>query len=142
MITEEQKQALITASQQIQTKAYAPYSRYLVGAALLGADGTIYTGVNVENVSYGLTICAERTAVTTMVTAGVQRIQAVAVCGEGETSPCGACRQVLAEFIEADVPVYLTSSHGDVRETTLLTLLPLHFGSRNLERGQDTISAE
>ena len=76
-----------------------------------------------------------------MVTAGVQRIVAIAVCGEGQGSPCGACRQVLAEFA-GDVPVYLTSSQGGVRETTLLTLLPMHFGPNNLQRGQGMVSAE
>lgn len=132
MVTDKQKDDLVAAARAVQQKAYAPYSRYLVGAALLGDDGVIYTGVNVENASYGLTVCAERTAVFTMITAGTTRFQAIAICGEGKSSPCGACRQVLVEFAD-DVAVYLTSSQGDVYETTLHTLLPYHFGPSNLQ---------
>ncbi|MCA9994127.1 MAG: cytidine deaminase [Anaerolineales bacterium] len=138
MVTDKQKDALIAAARAVQKKAYAPYSHYLVGAALLGDDGVVYTGVNIENASYGLTVCAERTAVFNMVNAGTKTFQAIAVCGEGKSSPCGACRQVLVEFA-GDVPVYLTSSQGEVLETTLHTLLPHHFGPSNLAKGQGTL---
>ncbi|MGB1251379.1 MAG: cytidine deaminase [Candidatus Promineifilaceae bacterium] len=131
MINPVLKHALVSAARTIQSKAYAPYSNYFVGAAILDEDDAIHTGVNVENASYGLTICAERTAVTKMVSRGARRIKAVAVCGEEGVTPCGACRQVLAEFIDEDVPVYLVSS-GSLRETTLLTLLPMHFGPKHL----------
>ena len=134
MITSQQKDALVEAARAVQDKAYAPYSNYFVGAALLGADGEIYTGVNVENASYGLTICAERTAVTKMVSMGMRQIVAVAICAEGAVSPCGACRQVLAEFIgDDDVPVYLMNRVGEVQATTLLTLLPMYFGPNTLK---------
>lgn len=141
MITDKQKDDLVAAARAVQKKAYAPYSHYLVGAALLGDDGVIYTGVNIENASYGLTVCAERTAVFTMINAGTMSFHAIAICGEGQSSPCGACRQVLVEFAD-DIPVYLTSRKGDVRETTLHTLLPDHFGPSHLQQGQDPITAE
>ncbi len=131
MVTEEQKAALIAAAQQIQSQAYAPYSNYLVGSAVLGSDGNIYSSVNIENASYGLTVCAERNAIFKMVSAGVTQFLAIAVCGEGQGSPCGACRQVMVEFAD-DVPIYLTSSRGDLRETSTHALLPMHFGPNNL----------
>ena len=130
-ITPDQRTTLIQAAQAIRQRAYAPYSHYAVGAALLASDGQIYTGVNVENASYGLTNCAERTAVFKMVTAGVRQILAVAVATDNAGSPCGACRQVLAEFA-GDVPVYLVDAAGNGRNTTLYTLLPDHFGPEHL----------
>ncbi len=126
-----QKQELLQAACAIRQEAYAPYSNYKVGAAILTADGRIFTGVNVENSSYGLCNCAERTAVFKMVTEGIQKLYAVAVCTENGGSPCGACRQVLSEF-GGDVPILLTDTKGNVRETTLYTLLPDHFGPEHL----------
>ncbi len=131
MITEPEKSALIAATKAIQPKAYAPYSNYQVGAAVLAADDNIYTGVNVENASYGLTICAERNAIFSMVTAGVQRFKAIAIIGMGAVSPCGACRQVMVEFA-GDVPVFLIQPGDLIQETSLHQLLPLHFGPENL----------
>lgn len=131
MVTEEQRAALLEAACEARELAYAPYSNYAVGAAILAADGRIFTGVNVENASYGLSICAERTAVFKMVSAGVQQLLAVAVCIKAEGSPCGACRQVLSEFA-GDVPVWLTDIDGNVRQTSLYTLLPDNFGSHHL----------
>lgn len=131
MITNEQRDSLIQAAIEVREKAYAPYSRYRVGAAILVADGRIFTGVNVENASYGLTICAERTAVYKAISEGYQQILAVVVATENAGSPCGACRQVLAEFA-TDVPVWLVDVTGNGRETTLYTLLPDHFGPEQL----------
>jgi len=131
MISPEQRDVLIQAAIEARQQAYAPYSHYAVGAALLGENGRFYTGCNVENVSYGLTICAERTAVVKMVSEGVRQIEAIVVCTENAGSPCGACRQVLAEFA-GDVPVWLVDKHGNGRETTLFTLLPDHFGPEHL----------
>jgi cytidine deaminase len=93
-----QEEQLIDAAIGIRKNAYAPYSKFLVGAAVLTEDGTIITGTNVENASYGLAICAERIAAGAAVAAGHRKIQAVAVATEGGASPCGACRQFLAEF--------------------------------------------
>jgi cytidine deaminase len=129
MISDEQRDALIAAACAIRTQAYAPYSNYHVGAAVLGDDGQIYPGVNVENASFGLTICAERTAVSSAVIAGVANILAAAVCTEHGVTPCGACRQVLSEFAD-DIPIWLQDGAGNVRQTTLFTLLPDYFGPR------------
>ena len=125
------KDELIAAAYAVRQLAYAPYSHYPVGAALLTENGRIFTGVNVENASYGLTICAERTAVGKMVSEGVQKIVAVAVCTANGGSPCGACRQVLSEFA-GDVPVYLVDDEKNVQEMTLHQLLPHHFGPAHL----------
>lgn len=131
MVSDEQRKTLIQAAIEIREQAYVPYSNYPVGAALLVEDGSIVTGVNVENASYGLTICAERTAVTRAVTTGHRKIMAVAVATDNAGSPCGACRQVLIEFA-GDVPVYLVDASGNGRDTTLYTLLPDHFGPEHL----------
>jgi cytidine deaminase len=131
MISDEQRAALIEAALAVRVKAYAPYSNYPVGAALLMEDGSIVTGVNVENASYGLSMCAERTAVFKAVTEGYRKILAVAVATDNAGSPCGACRQVLTEFA-GDVPVYLVDAAGNGRDTTLYALLPDHFGPENL----------
>lgn len=131
MISEAVRDELIRAAIVAREQAYAPYSNYKVGAALLVENGRIVTGCNVENVSYGLTNCAERTAVFKAVSEGHRRIEAVVVATENAGSPCGACRQVLAEFA-GDVPVLLVDVHGNGRETTLHTLLPDHFGPEHL----------
>jgi len=134
-LSTEQRDQLISAACAIRDRAYVPYSRFRVGAALLSPDGRIFTGVNVENASYGLTVCAERNAVGRMVADGAQCIAALAVCTDNGVTPCGACRQVLMEFVppDADAPVYIIDGQGHVRETTLFTLIPDHFGSRHLQ---------
>jgi len=125
MITDDQQTALIQAAIEVRAQAYAPYSNYPVGAALLMEDGRIITGVNVENASYGLSICAERTAVFKAISEGYRKLLAIAVVTDNAGSPCGACRQVLTEFA-GDVPVYLVDGMGNGRNTTLYTLLPDH----------------
>lgn len=134
-VTAETRDRLIAAACAARPNAYAPYSRFTVGAALLADDGRMYTGVNVENASYGLTVCAERNAVGAMVVEDGRRILAVAVCTENGVTPCGACRQVLSEFTddEVDVPVWIVDGQGSVRETTLSALLPDDFGTRHLK---------
>ncbi len=131
MISNAQRDALITAAYEARRLAYAPYSNYSVGAAILAEDGRIFTGVNVENASYSLTVCAERTAVFKMVSEGVRRLLAVAICTDDGGSACGACRQVLCEFA-GDIPVWLSDSDRNVRQTTLYTLLPDNFGPKHL----------
>ncbi len=131
MVSEEQKNELLKVACQVRSIAYAPYSKYSVGAAILTEDGRIFSGVNVENASHSLAICAERSAIFSAVTAGVRRILAIAVCTENAGSPCGACRQVLSEF-SGDIPVWLSDDKGNVRETTLHVLLPDFFGPHHL----------
>ena len=100
--------SLVTAARAAAARAYAPYSKYRVGAALLAADGTVFTGCNVENASYGLTNCAERTALFKAVSEGRRRFRALAIAGgtpKAPAVPCGACRQALAEFCPPDLPV-------------------------------------
>jgi cytidine deaminase len=132
MVTEDQLKALIAAACEIREHAYAPYSQYRVGAAVLLEDGRIVTGVNVENASYGLTICAERAAIFAAVAQGVRRILAVAVCTRNRSSPCGACRQVMIEFGQEDMPILMSDDQGQVRQTTLYALLPEYFGPGQL----------
>jgi len=109
-------------------RAYAPYSSFPVGAALLGKSGRTYTGVNVENASLGLSICAERNAVFAAVAAGERAFDAIAIATQADapTPPCGACRQVLLEFAE-DLPVHLAVSGGPIETHTLSELVPRPF---------------
>ena len=118
---------LIEAARRAQAQAYAPYSNFAVGAAVLGADGRVFLGCNVENSSFGLTVCAERNAVAATLVAGT-RPAAVAVVVNGKTvAPCGACRQVLAEF-DPGMPVVLASTTHDSHEVmSLAALLPGAF---------------
>jgi cytidine deaminase len=119
---------LIRAAQESQARAYAPYSNFPVGAALRTASGAIYQGVNVENASFGLTICAERVAASAAVAAGDRDFAAIAVVTRGGVSPCGACRQFLAEFNPSLPIIMIDSSRSEeVRETTLDVLLPGRF---------------
>jgi cytidine deaminase len=125
---------LIDLAKQVRKKAYAPYSRYKVGAALLGKSGKVYTGCNVENASYSHTVCAERTAVLKAVSEGEREFEAVAVVTKNGGSPCGACRQVLSEF-SPELIVYIADKDGEYRTTTLKKLLPDSFTPAHLEEG-------
>lgn len=127
---------LVEQAKQARNNAYAPYSGFAVGAAVLSESNRIYAGCNVENASYGLSICAERVAISNMIAAGERQLRAIAIV-TGSTSPaqpCGACRQVMAEFAE-DLPVYLASTvPGSVdRITSLSKLLPDAFRSTMLK---------
>ncbi len=131
MVTDIQKKTLLQAACAVRECAYAPYSNYKVGAAILTGDGQIFSGANVENASYGLSICAERSAIFTAVSEGVREVLAVAICTANLGSPCGACRQVMVEFA-GDIPVLLTDTEGNVRETSLHNLIPEYFGPEHL----------
>ena len=124
-LTNEQRQRLVAAALEARRYAYAPYSKFPVGAAVLTDDGQIFTGCNVENTSLGLTICAERTAIFAAVSAGMRQYSGLAVATEGGFSPCGACRQVLAEFSD-DLPILIvdSTSSDEAKETHLAALLP------------------
>jgi cytidine deaminase len=129
------QEKLLDAAAAARSQAYAHYSGFLVGAAVL-ADGRIYSGCNIENASYGLTNCAERTAIFKAVSEGVRKIDAMAVVADspGPVSPCGACRQVLAEFAHGHIPVYTANLNGMRREWTLEELLPGAFQARDIAR--------
>jgi len=120
---------LIEVAAETRQMAYAPYSSYQVGAALVGASGMVYSGCNVENASFGLTLCAERAAVAKAISEGEDAFQAIVVVTEDGASPCGACRQVLAEF-NPDMDVYLATPDGRYQRTTIRELLPNLFNLR------------
>nr|CAH0103574.1 unnamed protein product [Daphnia galeata] len=122
-------QKIINKAKAVREKAYCPYSKFSVGAALLCDDGTIIDGCNVENVSYGLTICAERTAICKAVSQGQKVFKCIAICAEMKdkfVGPCGACRQVLAEF-NLNLDVYLCKPNNEIVKTSVAQLLPLSF---------------
>ena len=128
------KDTLLAEAQRAREHAYVPYSRFPVGAALLTDDGVVFRGCNVENASYGLTNCAERTALFKAISEGKRRFVALAVIADtsGPVAPCGACRQVLAELCPPDMKVYLANLKGDLKETTVEELLPDSFGREEL----------
>ncbi len=123
---------LIKAAEAARDKAYAPYSRFAVGAAVRGASGRVYSGCNVENASYGLTMCAERVAIFKAVSAGEKSLVALAVTAAtpAPASPCGACRQVMAEFGINEV--VMCNTKGERRTVTLAALLPYAFDKEDL----------
>lgn len=128
----DEHQTLINAATETRDRAYAPYSGFQVGAALLGESGRVYQGCNVENVSYGLSSCAERNAIFRAVTEGERRFTAVAVVtgAATPTPPCGACRQVLMEFaIDGDMDVVMATLAGRRKQMRLTDLLPESFSS-------------
>jgi len=122
-------QDLVEAAREARANAYAPYSVYRVGAAVLGADGRLYTGCNVENVSYGLTLCAERTAIAKMVSEGCQEFKALAVVTVDGGTPCGQCLQTMLEFgpDPESIKVKCVAENGDEQEYSLSELLPHGF---------------
>lgn len=134
------REALCAAAIEAMGKAYAPYSGYKVGAALLTADGKVYTGCNIENASYTPTVCAERTAIFKAVSEGERDFAMLAVCGgkDGQLSgafpPCGVCRQVMAEFCSKDMPVLLVKGAGSYDVCTLGELLPYAFNTNYIEK--------
>ena len=135
MIPDTERERLAAAAVAARDHAVAPYSKFHVGAALLADDGRIFTGVNVESASYGLTICAERTAVFKALSEGARRFTAIAVATDEEkpTPPCGACRQVLWEF-GGNLEIQLANLQEEKGTHQLKDLLPLPFDARLLER--------
>ena len=126
---------LVELAKEAMTKAYAPYSGFKVGAALLCGDGTVYQGCNIENAAYGPTNCAERTAIFKAVSEGKREFSAIAICGgkdgviSGFCPPCGVCRQVMREFCKSDFPIYLAGTGNTWQVKTLAELLPLSFSA-------------
>lgn len=130
---------LIEAALKARANAYAPYSGYRVGAALLTEDEEVYTGCNIENASYGATNCAERTAFFKALSEGKRRFKAIAIAGgKGESPedyafPCGICRQVMQEFCKEDFVILVTKTEQDYQEYRLMDLLPHGFGGDKLQ---------
>ena len=132
---ETQIKDLIKAAKHAMEYAYVPYSKYPVGAALLTADNKIITGCNIENASYGLTNCAERTALFKGVSEGITDYKTIAIICKGDliASPCGACRQVIAEFLEPESQVILANSNEEYELTTVEKLLPGAFTPKTIK---------
>ena len=130
------KNTLVEKAIEARSKAYVPYSKFQVGAAIITSNDKVFLGCNIENASYGLTNCAERTAIFKAVSEGDQEIKAIAVVAdtEGPVSPCGACRQVIAEFATDDTKIYLANLNGDVKETTISEILPGYFTSKDMDK--------
>jgi cytidine deaminase len=126
---------LVMKAREAKKRAYAPYSKFHVGAALLAANGKIYTGCNVEISTYALTLCAERTAIFKAISEGDRRFKAIAVVSDdpGYTPPCGACRQVLMD-LAGNIDFLMINGRGHVEILKMRELLPHAFGKKNLER--------
>lgn len=130
------KEELIEAAKEARQHAYIPFSHFAVGAAILTGSQKIYRGCNIENASFGLTNCAERTAIFKAISEGERKIEAIAVVADtvGPISPCGACRQVLAEFCDENTKIYLTNLHGNTEQWTIEKLLPGAFQRSDIEK--------
>lgn len=133
-IEENVKNHMFEEATNMLERAYVPYSKFPVGASLLTAEDELFNGCNIENASFGLSNCAERTAIFKAVSEGKKSFSYLVVTGdtEGPISPCGACRQVIAEFCDADMPVLLTNQKGVEVETTVSKLLPGAFQSGDM----------
>ncbi len=132
-LTTEERQALIDLANEARKRAYVPYSKYRVGAALRTKSGRVFTGVNVENAAYPTTMCAERVAVFKAVSEGEREFEVIAVVTDNGGSPCGGCRQVLAEF-GLDTLVLIADGKGNlIRQMTVAELLPEAFTPEHLE---------
>ncbi|MCR4950943.1 MAG: cytidine deaminase [Solobacterium sp.] len=131
------REELVNEAFKAMENAYAPYSNYHVGAAVLTCDGTVFWGANIENASYGATNCAERSAVFAAYSRGYRKetIKALAIVSDGDrlAGPCGICRQVLGELLEQDTPIYL-SNHKENMDTCIRELLPMQFGMEDVIR--------
>lgn len=135
MLTTRVKEELIRKANEAREQAYAPYSRYQVGAAVLTADGQVFTGCNIENAAYPSSLCAERVAIFKAVSEGHRQLRAIAVVTSNGGSPCGGCRQVMREFGGKQLVVLIADGSGTLlEELTLEELLPRSFGPEELPR--------
>jgi len=127
---------LLQIAHKAKKNSYSPYSKFRVGAVLVTDEGNMYTGVNVENSSYGLTNCAERTAVFKAVTEGEKKFRTIVLVSDAEDfiSPCGACRQVLMEVCGKDLEVVMSNNQNEIRILKLEELLPLSFNKEHLDK--------
>lgn len=130
---------MISMAREAQKNAYAPYSKYYVGACLRAENDILFAGCNIENISYGLSQCAEASAIGCLITSGCKKIEEVVVIGSGEAlcTPCGACRQRLWEFAsEPNIPIHLCDRHKVQRTVLLNELLPGAFNTEHLEKNK------
>ncbi len=129
---------LVAFAQKALKNAYAPYSNFHVGAAILMKDENVVTGANMENASYGLTVCAERNAIFAAYSQGYRKedIVAMAIISDfdGDTSPCGACRQVLSEMIPSEAPIYMINKNMDIKKSNIRELLPFAFTKEDIDK--------
>jgi len=127
---------LLQIANKAKSNSYSPYSKFRVGAVLVSEDGNLYTGVNIENSSYGLTICAERTAVFNAITEGDRKFKSIVLASDAEDfiPPCGACRQVLMEVCGPDLEVVMSNTDHEIRILSLKELLPLSFNKDYLNK--------
>lgn len=126
---------LVTIARNARKNSYSPYSKFRVGAALLAKDGKVFTGCNIENSSFGLTICAERTAIFKAVSEGYSRFKAIAIATDQSEfiAPCGACRQVIAD-LAGDIDFIMSNKRGGLMVMKISELLPFPFGPKNLRK--------
>ncbi|QIZ10881.1 cytidine deaminase [Priestia megaterium] len=131
-----EKNDLIVEAKKARELAYAPYSKFKVGAALLSKDGQVYHGCNIENAAYSMTNCAERTALFKAYSEGVKQFDSLVVVADtdGPVSPCGACRQVISELCDAEMEVVLTNLKGDILKLKVKDLLPGAFSPKDLNK--------
>lgn len=128
------KETLINAAKKVRDYAYAPYSKFYVGAALLSGTGNIYTGCNIENAAYPVTCCAERVAIFNAIANGEKSFVQIAVVANTKrpVPPCGSCRQVMSEFFEPDTKIHLVNLNGHTKTVTLEELLPFSFEANDM----------
>lgn len=129
----EEYKKLIKEAEKARKRAYTPYSKFKVGAAILTSDGKIFTGCNIENASFGLTVCAERVAISKAISEGSYKFKAIVIVGDTNRpcSPCGACRQVISEFGE-DIKIIMSNLKGDIKIKKIRELLPEAFNKNDL----------
>lgn len=130
------KEQLIEKALEMRSKAYVPYSKFPVGAALLTKSGKVYTGCNIENAAYPVSLCAERVAIFKAIADGETEFEEIAVAADTNrpVPPCGSCRQVMSEFFETDTRVHLTNLHNQLKTVTMEELLPFSFQSLDLPK--------
>lgn len=130
------KEQLIEKALEMRSKAYVPYSKFPVGAALLTKSGKVYTGCNIENAAYPVSLCAERVAIFKAIADGETEFEELAVAADTNrpVPPCGSCRQVMSEFFETDTRVHLTNLHNQLKTVTMEELLPFSFQSLDLPK--------
>lgn len=135
-IEENEIEYMISLAKAARERAYAPYSNFRVGACLKTGDGNYYLGCNIENAGFTPTICAERTAMFKAIFDGEREFESIAIISDSDnyTSPCGVCRQVLAEFCSSDMPVILANNHDEYRTTTVGELLPFAFTKEDMDK--------